>query len=185
MKLLQVGPIYLSVNKEKIGLIVGEKGKTKKKIEELLKVKININSKTGEIVIKSSSSDTTLNELLKARDIIRAISLGFPLDIALNLLHDEYFLDVIDLKEHAKSRNALSRIKGRIIGERGKAKKMLEEITGTYISIGLHTVAIIGGFEEVRLAREAILMLIEGRQHTTVYRFLQSEKRRQKYRISL
>ncbi|MEM1856188.1 MAG: hypothetical protein QXG70_04375, partial [Candidatus Methanomethylicaceae archaeon] len=55
---------------------------------------------------------------------------------------------------------------------KGKTRKMIEELTDTYISIYGHTVSIIGGYEEVRVAREAIEMLIRGMQHGTVYRFL-------------
>ena len=69
--------------------------------------------------------------------------------------------------------NHLQRVKGRIIGEKGKARKTIEEMTGTYISIYDNYVAIIGDFETANIAKQAIEMLIQGRQHSTVYRFLE------------
>ncbi len=50
-------------------------------------------------------------------------------------------------------------------------------MTDADVSVYGHTVSIIGNFDQTDVAREAILMLIKGSQHSTVYRFLQ--KRRQ------
>ena len=46
-------------------------------------------------------------------------------------------------------------------------------MTGTYISVYDNYVAIIGDFESANVAKEAIEMLIQGRQHSTVYKFLE------------
>jgi ribosomal RNA assembly protein len=67
----------------------------------------------------------------------------------------------------------LTRIKGRIIGENGRARKNIEEMTNTYISVYGNYVAIIGSYENANIAREAIMMLIEGRQHSTVYKYIE------------
>nr|MDO8109838.1 RNA-processing protein [Candidatus Sigynarchaeota archaeon] len=41
------------------------------------------------------------------------------------------------------------------------------------ISIFGNTIAIIGKYEEMKAAREAINMLLTGKNHTTVYKYLQ------------
>ena len=79
-----------------------------------------------------------------------------------------------------KSDNKMIRIKSRLIGERGKSRRTLEELTGTYISIYGHNVSIIGLPEQISLASKAINMLCIGKSHKVVYEFLQKIKRKSK-----
>ncbi|MDQ3882447.1 MAG: RNA-processing protein, partial [Thermoproteota archaeon] len=74
----------------------------------------------------------------------------------------------------------LERVKGRIIGEGGKARRMIEELSGSYVSVYGHTVCLIGDFREIKLATEAISMLAKGSMHKSVYNMLQSAKRKDK-----
>ncbi len=67
-------------------------------------------------------------------------------------------------------------MKGRIIGKGGKTRRIIEELTDAEISVYGHTVSIIGNFNQTNVAGEAILMLIKGSQHSTVYRFLQKKR---------
>ncbi|MDH5806589.1 MAG: KH domain-containing protein [Candidatus Methanomethylicaceae archaeon] len=165
--------MYLRIPLDRIGVVIGEKGEIKSEIEKKTNTIISIDGKTGEVTIENTPNTTDPSGILKARDIITAIARGFSPEKAFRLFDDNQILDVINLKEYiGDSKNHITRIKGRIIGEKGKTRKMIEELTDTYISIYGHTVSIIGGYEEVRVAREAIEMLIRGMQHGTVYRFL-------------
>jgi len=170
------GRIVVQVEPDRIGVVIGKGGSTRKMIEERLNVKLWIDSNTGEVFI-IPRQETTASELLKARDVVRALAAGFDPDTAILLAEDAYTLDVIDLKEVARSREDLVRIKGRIIGEEGKARRMIEEMSGARLVIGDRHVAIVGDYEQVRVAREAVEMLIRGRQHRTVYDFLRRMRR--------
>ncbi|MEM3541890.1 MAG: RNA-processing protein, partial [Candidatus Methanomethylicia archaeon] len=75
------------------------------------------------------------------------------------------------------SKNHLMRVKGRIIGENGKTRKIIEEYTDTYLSIYSNYVAVIGSYENVMIVRRAIEMLASGKPHSSVYNFLDREKR--------
>jgi ribosomal RNA assembly protein len=86
----------------------------------------------------------------------------------------------LDLRNFTTSSNSTNRIKGRIIGEKGKARKNIEELTNTFISIYGHTVSFIGNYEETKLALDAIMLLINGRSHKTVYEMLYQAKRKLK-----
>ncbi|HEX6067962.1 MAG TPA: KH domain-containing protein, partial [Nitrososphaera sp.] len=87
----------------------------------------------------------------------------------------------LDLRDYAgKSPSALARIRGRIIGEGGKARRTIEELTNAYISVYGHTVALIGTYHEIRLATDAIDLLAKGSMHKTVYNMLQEARRRDK-----
>jgi len=165
--------LYLKVPLDRIGVLIGEGGKVKREIEKRTRTRIHVSSSDGTVVIEPEAPDVSPYNLLKAQEVVKAIGLGFNPDKALRLLGEDQVLMVIDLKQYiGDSPNHLARIKGRIIGERGKARRTIEEMTGTYISIYDTFVAIIGDYESANVAREAIEMLIQGRQHSTVYKYI-------------
>ncbi|KUO82408.1 MAG: RNA-binding protein, partial [Vulcanisaeta sp. JCHS_4] len=116
-----------------------------KTIEEEFGVKLMINNETGEVMI-IPSDNTSFDQLMKAKSIIEAISYGFDYEDAQNLRNDDYALEVIDLRDYVSKdkANQISRIKARIIGEDGRAKRVLQELTDTKIVIGDKYIAILG-----------------------------------------
>ena len=62
------------------------------------------------------------------------------------------------------------------MGQEGKSRATLEELTGTNICVYGKTIGIIGPFDALVLARRAVESLLSGSLHTPVYRWL--EKRR-------
>ncbi len=163
---------YIFVPKDRIGALIGKKGKVKKKIEELTGVKININSGTGEVDIVYDEDHGP--EAMKAKNIVTAIARGFSPEKAQKLASDDYYLEVINLPDLVgKSRNALIRQRARVIGTQGRARKMLEDLTGTDISVYGKTVSIIGPLENVEIAKDAIQMLVNGAKHGDVYKYIQ------------
>jgi ribosomal RNA assembly protein len=173
--------LYIKIPVERIGIVIGKDGETLKKIMEATKTLITVNEIDGVIVIEPASPYTKPIDLMKAQDIIKAIGYGFSPDKAFRLIDEDQILVVIDLKDYIKpSLNHLTRVKGRIIGEEGKVRKNIENMTDTYISIYDDYISIIGDYDGVNIAREAIMMLIEGRQHTTVYRYIDKAMRQVK-----
>ncbi|GAB6944631.1 KH domain-containing protein [Vulcanisaeta sp. JCM 14467] len=152
-------------------------------IEEEFGVKIIVDNDKGEVTIVPGNN-TNFDQLMKAKNIIEAISYGFDYNDAQNLRNDNYTLEIIDLRDYVDKgkSNHISRIKARIIGEDGRAKRVLQELTDTNIVIGDKYIAILGPYENVKTAREAIEMLIRGRQHATVYRWIQNWRRESRYR---
>jgi ribosomal RNA assembly protein len=171
----------IKIPKERIGALIGKGGRVKQQIEKRCGVKIEIDSETGDTMIMDNKSADHL-EAFRAVEAITAISRGFSPDRAYRLFDDdELIFQQIDLRDYTgKSPNALERIKGRVIGEGGKARRMIEELSGAYISVYGHTVCLIGDFREVKLATDAIAMLAKGSMHKTVYNMLQGAKRRDK-----
>ena len=171
----------VKIPKERIGALIGKGGRVKQQIEKRCGVKIEIDSETGDTMIMDNKSADRL-EAFRAVEAITAISRGFSPERAYRLFDDdELIFQQIDLHDYTgKSPNALERIKGRVIGEGGKARRMIEELSGAYISVYGHTVCLIGNFREVKLATDAIAMLSKGSMHKTVYNMLQGAKRRDK-----
>jgi ribosomal RNA assembly protein len=176
---------FLKIPKERVGALIGPEGKTKKSIEEKLSVELQIESETGAVTIMLAENANDPSLLFKAKDVITAIGRGFSPEHAFRLIHDEEaILDVIDLRTiFGRSESDIKRIKGRIIGMNGKTRKIIEELTDANICVYGHTVSIIGNIDQAQAAREAIQMLINGSQHSTVYRFLHRKRRELKKKM--
>ena len=73
---------YLKIPKERIGVLIGHNGETKKMIEEMAKLPIEIDSNEGEIIIdEHKAKDPILR--LQIEDVIRAIGRGFSAEHAM------------------------------------------------------------------------------------------------------
>lgn len=170
---------FVRLPKERVGALIGQGGETKRAIEKILSVKLQIESETGGVTITLTESVEDPSALLKAKDVVTAIGRGFSPEHAFRLIRDEdAFLDIIDLRTiFGKSESDMKRVKGRIIGMDGKTRRIIEELTDTHIAVYGHTIGIIGNIEHAQVAREAIQMLIQGSQHATVYKFLHRKRR--------
>lgn len=157
---------YVLIPEERIKLFRKNK-KLIEKIEKLTDSKIQVNE---EIVIECE--DPLL--ALRIKEVIRAFGRGFDIDTSLNLLDEEYFLETIEIKRYSgKSRKRQVVLKGRVIGREGKMKRMIEKYAKVKVSIYGKTISIIGRWENLRIAKKAIEMLLKGAMHSTVYAFLE------------
>jgi ribosomal RNA assembly protein len=171
------------VPRDRIGVIIGKNGKVKGEIQDKCNVLIEIDSKTGDAIISSKSEPmSTRMEPFKAVEVITAISKGFSPRRAYRLIDgEEDTFQLIDLRDYAgKSSNSMERIKGRIIGEEGKSRRTIEDLTGAYISIYGHSVGLIGKSDQIKIASDAVTMLSKGKSHKSVYNMLQEAKRKAK-----
>jgi len=170
---------YLKIPRERVGALIGPNGRIKEAVEKKLLVKLKVDSEEGSIRITLSSNAQDPSPLFRAKELVTAIGRGFSPERAFRLLEDdETTLQIIDLREIiGKSHSDLKRLKGRIIGKNGKTRGLIEELTNAEVSVYGYTVSIIGYTDQLEAAREAILMLLKGRQHRTVYRFLHKKRR--------
>jgi ribosomal RNA assembly protein len=116
-----------------------------------------------------------------ALDVVRAIGRGFSPEKALLLTQENMCLELINLEDAlGESEKIISRVKGRIIGTEGKSRKRIEELTKCYISVYGKTVGIIGSLEDAHDARDALLKLISGSPHSSVFRRLEQQRKGRK-----
>ena len=167
--------LYTRIPTERVGVLIGPGGETKSRIQEQTGIILVIDSGTGEVTVdESKATDASL--VLKVRDIVVAIGRGFSEERAFRLFDDDTYLEVLDIKDFAPSRNRIGQIKARMIGTRGKTRRILEELTNVDVSVHGHTVALIGEAFHLAIAREAAEMLLRGSEHNTVYRFLERKR---------
>ena len=163
----------LKIPEERVAVLIGKDGETKKQIEEETKSKLQISAE-GDVTITAEDGVA----LFTAREIVRAVARGFNPKTALLLGKQDYTLEIIDMKDVAgKSKNTLERLKGRVIGKAGKSREEIERLTEPRISVSGKTIGIIGETMQVSIAHQAIGMLLGGSMHKTVYQFLEKKRK--------
>lgn len=169
---------FVRIPKERVGVLIGPGGEAKKQIEKALKVELQVESDTGGVTITLTENAEDPSTLFRAKEVVTAIGRGFSPENAFRLIRDEdAVLEIIDLRSiFGRSESDIRRVKGRVIGAEGKTRRTIEELTDTSISVYGHTIGIIGSFDRVQIAKEAIQMLIQGSQHSTVYKFLHRKR---------
>lgn len=172
---------FIRIPRERIGALIGPKGKTKRRIEATFQVDLTIESESGNVDIRVKPDQSDVSVLFVVRNIVRAIGRGFSPTNALQLVNEDYDLIIMDLEEYVgRSKNSQNRVKGRIIGKGGKSRAMIEELTECLVSVYGGTVAIIGPYDMLPVSKEAVEMLINGSFHKTVWNHLYAYRRKMK-----
>ncbi len=165
---------HIKVPLERVAVLVGPKGTIKELIEEKSTAALNIDSKSGDVEITDAKDP--LKEM-RAGEVIHAIARGFSPEKALRLFEDESLVfETIDLSEITRTEKDLQRIRGRIIGKRGKTREIFEALTNVRVSVYGKTVCLIGHPEQNSVAKKGIEMLLEGSSHGPVYKFLEKKR---------
>ncbi|MFB6163656.1 MAG: pre-rRNA-processing protein PNO1 [Haloarculaceae archaeon] len=171
---------HVKIPQDRIGVLIGEGGETMREIEERAEVRLDIDSETGSVRIEKVG-DPIVG--LKGPDIVKAIGRGFPPEDALSLLDDDMMMfDVVDVKAASRNEKDLRRNKGRLIGENGRTRELMEELSGAAVAIYGTTLSMIGAPEQVETAREATEMLLDGAPHGSVYSFLERRHNEMKHK---
>jgi ribosomal RNA assembly protein len=133
------------------------------------KVKIKIGFGKGRVSLRGDE----LTEFLVEK-VIRAIDFGFYPDDALLLMNEDFSLDFIEVKEHTRRKN-LKDVRARIIGRDGKAKRTIENLTGSAIVINENSVGLIVDSDHLEAAVQGIESLIRGAKHGNVFAYLEKQ----------
>jgi ribosomal RNA assembly protein len=176
--------LYVKMSKERLGVLIGSKGRIKRQIEKACSVTLKIDSESGDVTVipKESVSKEGLVGL-NARDIVHAIARGFSPERAMRLVEEDMYLEVIDIRDFTgKDQKHVSRVKARLIGTEEKTRNAIEEFSGADLCIYENTVAIIGDILSMDAAKRAVEMLLEGSEHSAVYKFLEGKRRYLKFR---
>lgn len=165
---------YLKIPQKRVGVLIGSNGEIKRKIENLTQTTLDIDSSEGTITISPKEDMEDPLGVWKTNNIIKAIGRGFSPELAFKLNEDDIYLEVIKLSDYlGKSKKALSRYKGRIIGRDGKTRDTIIKMGEVSLVVYGKTVSIIGTIENVLIAKEAVEMILNGSRHKSVYSFLE------------
>ncbi len=172
---------YLKIPEDRVAVLIGANGETRNHIEKLTNTHLDIDSESGAITISPKKEMDDPLGVWKTSHIVKAIGRGFNPNTALKLINDDYYLEVIKLSLFVgKSKKALSRYKGRIIGKDGRTREIIVDMADVDMAIYGKTVSIIGTIENLEVAKEAVIMILNGSRHKSVYSFLENKKKDRK-----
>ncbi|MHA1453398.1 MAG: KH domain-containing protein [Promethearchaeota archaeon] len=194
------------MNKDRLAVLIGKNGTTKKNVQYLTNTIIEIDSTTGNYTIHPQENPVVDPEFEKfleqinispdtlkvfkespnfglwtAKKIIEAVNIGFKPEKAFQLVNQDYIFETISLEVSVgSSQKMIKRIKGRLIGEGGVMRQSIEKYSTAFISIYDNYVGFIADFDSLKIAQKAVDMIIEGLPHKTVITFLQKRHRERK-----
>ena len=170
------------VPKNRIAVLIGKAGRTREMIEKACGGSLTIDSQSGDVSISWEGEPDPIKRM-KVPDVISAIGRGFSPERAVQLLEDDFFLRMYDIREWVgRQPNQTRRMRSRLIGTNGRIRTLIEEHTGCEISIYGSTVAVIGDDDSLALAAPAIEGILGGSEHGTVLFGLEQDRKRQRLR---
>ncbi|MBS71565.1 MAG: RNA-processing protein [Thermoplasmata archaeon] len=169
------------VPKNRIAVLIGKKGETRKGLEAAAKVSIDIDSSTGDVSIVWDPAKTDPVKMMKFPELIKAIGRGMSPKKAIKLMEDDCYFQLYDMKEWVgKQHLQQKRMRGRLIGSEGKIRRFIEQNTGCEMAVYGTTVVLIGDESGLPIASNAVERILRGSEHGTVIKALERERRDQK-----
>ena len=112
-------------------------------------------------------------------DMILAIGRGLAPSRAVQLIRDDIFLRMYDIREWVgRQPNQTRRMRSRLIGRNGRIRSLIEEISNCEMAIHGSTVLVIGDQDGITLAAPAIEGILRGSEHSTVLHGLEQDRKR-------
>ena len=171
------------IPQDRIAVLIGKGGETRRMLEEACGASLEIDSKSGDVMAdwKEDGVDPVIR--MKMPDVIVAIGRGLAPKRAVQLIQDEVFLRMYDIREWVgRQPNQTRRMRSRLIGRNGRIRSLIEEISRCEMAIYGSTVLIIGNEDGLALAAPAIEGILQGSEHSTVLHGLEQDRKRQRLR---
>ena len=88
---------YLKIPQNRVGALIGSNGNIKKSIEKATRTILEIDSNDGTVYISPREDMEDPLGVWNANHIVKAIARGFNPEVALKLVSDEIYLEIMKL----------------------------------------------------------------------------------------
>lgn len=119
-------------------------------------IKAELDLLEGSMTVKTTAKTIDPYAIIKARDVIKLISRSVPYQVALRLLDENTYCDVIKIKSFVENKEKFLKRRQRLIGPNGETLKALEILTECYIMVQGSTVSVIGHYKRLKLVRRIV-----------------------------
>ncbi len=164
----------VKIPEERVGVLIGKDGETKQEFEDLTSCDLSMEGNVAQL------EGEPLDEMI-AQNIVKAIGRGFNPDKAFKLIEEGVNFHLLDIKQFADTQKSRERLKGRVIGRDGEARRHIENDANVDISVFGSTVGFIGQAQNIEIAQEAVRMLLQGSSHATAYQYLEKNQAKIKH----
>ncbi|MDE1821429.1 MAG: RNA-processing protein [Euryarchaeota archaeon] len=166
--------VFVRIPEERVAVLIGTGGAVKKAIEQKSGAHLEIDRDDNSVLVTSPPTEDPWGAM-KARDVVLAIGRGFSPERAFRLFQGESYLSVLDMKEISgkRTKDAMRRLRARLIGEQGRARERVEELSGCSVSVYGAAVALIGTAEQLERGERGVKLLLRGSEHGAVYSYLE------------
>lgn len=159
----------VKIPEDRVGVLIGEDGDTKEKFEEFTDCDLIVEENVARI------EGDALSEM-NSQKVVKAIGRGFAPEKAFKLVEKDIALYIIDISKFASTSNSRDRLKGRVIGRDGEARRHIEKMAEVDICIYGKTIGMIGNAQNIQVAQESVTMLLNGSSHSTAYNYLEKNQ---------
>ncbi len=119
-------------------------------------VRCELNLVEGSMTVSTTRKTYDPYIIIKARDLIKLLSRSVPAAQALKILDDDVNCDVVKIGGLVRNKEKFVKRRQRLMGPNGSTLKAIELVTGCYILVQGNTVACMGPYKGLKIARRIV-----------------------------
>eukprot|EP01028_Stygiella_incarcerata_P007839 TRINITY_DN3284_c0_g1_i1.p1 TRINITY_DN3284_c0_g1~~TRINITY_DN3284_c0_g1_i1.p1 ORF type:complete len:428 (-),score=148.79 TRINITY_DN3284_c0_g1_i1:126-1319(-) len=119
-------------------------------------VSAELNAVEGSLTVRTTRKVWDPFIIIRARDMMKLLSRGVPIDQAVKILHDDMYMDIIPINSLVRSKERFLKRRQRLIGPNGATLKAIELLTGCYVLVQGNTVSAMGGHKGLKQVRKIV-----------------------------
>lgn len=126
-------------------------------LKDKLGVRCELDLVEGSMTVRTTKKTYDPYAIIQARDIIKMLSRGVPVQQALRAADDDVFSDVIKISGYVQNKEKFVRRRQRLVGPNGATLKAIELLTGCYVLVQGKTVSVMGPYKGLRTVRKIVI----------------------------